>query len=81
MQPFGPWARPVGLALAVFLATAAGLRLLLDSEPAALSILGGAAGSTVAYAAALVIASAFDDEDGFLPGPLARLVRSPHSTN
>jgi O-antigen/teichoic acid export membrane protein len=81
MQPFGPWTRPVGLALAVFLATAAGLRLLLDSEPAALSILVGAAGSTVAYGAALVIASAFDDEDGFLPGPLARLVRSPHSTN
>jgi threonine/homoserine/homoserine lactone efflux protein len=62
----------------VFLATAAGLRVLLDSAPAALSILGGAAGATIAYAAALVIASAFDDEDGFLPGPLARLARSPH---
>jgi O-antigen/teichoic acid export membrane protein len=78
MQPFGPWTRPVAVALLVFVGTAAGLRLALDSAPAVLAILGGAGGATIAYAAALVAASAFDEEDGFLPGPLARLARSPH---
>jgi hypothetical protein len=28
-----------------------------------------------------VLTSAFDDEDGFLPGPLARLARSSRATS
>jgi O-antigen/teichoic acid export membrane protein len=76
IQPFGPWTRPVAVALTAFVAVAAVLRLALEDAPAALTILGGAAGATIVYGAALVVASAFDDDDGFLPGPLARLVRS-----
>jgi len=81
MQPFGRWAQPVSVALAVFVVVAGLLRIALDGAPAALAILGGAAGATLAYAAALVLTSAFDDEDGFLPGPLARLARSSRATS
>jgi O-antigen/teichoic acid export membrane protein len=81
MQPFGRWAQPVSVALAVFVVVAGLLRIALEGAPAALAILGGAAGATLAYAAALVLTSAFDDEDGFLPGPLARLARSSRATS
>ena len=81
MQPFGRWTQPVGLALVVFVVVAGLLRVALGGAPAALTILGGAAGATAAYGAALVMLSAFDDEDGFLPGPLARLARSTRATS
>jgi O-antigen/teichoic acid export membrane protein len=80
MQPFGDWSRPVGLALTVFVLTAAGLRVLLDSAPAALAIVGGAAGATVAYATALLATSSFDDEDNLILGRFARIGRASGRT-
>ena len=80
MQPFGDWSRPVGLALTVFVLTAAGLRVLLDSAPAALAILGGAAGATLAYATALLATSSFDDEDNLILGRFARIGRASGRT-
>jgi O-antigen/teichoic acid export membrane protein len=80
MQPFGDWSRPVGLALTVFVLTAAGLRLLLDSAPAALAIIGGAAGATLAYATALLATSSFDDEDNLILGRFARIGRASGRT-
>jgi len=80
MQPFGDWSRPVGLALTVFVLTAAGLRVLLDSAPAALAIIGGAAGATLAYATALLATSSFDDEDNLILGRFARIGRASGRT-
>jgi O-antigen/teichoic acid export membrane protein len=80
MQPFGDWSRPVGLALTVFVLTSAGLRVLLDSEPAALAIIGGAAGATLAYATALLATSSFDDEDNLILGRFARIGRASGRT-
>jgi O-antigen/teichoic acid export membrane protein len=80
MQPFGDWSRPVGLALTVFVLTAAGLRVLLDSAPAALAIVGGAAGATLAYATALLATSSFDDEDNLILGRFARIGRASGRT-
>jgi O-antigen/teichoic acid export membrane protein len=80
MQPFGAWSRPVGVALLVFVGASGGLRLALDSTPAVVAILVGAAGATIAYAVALVATSAFDDEDRFVLGPLARLSRTAGRT-
>jgi O-antigen/teichoic acid export membrane protein len=80
MQPFGDWSRPVGLALTVFVLTAAGLRVLLDSAPATLAIVGGAAGATLAYATALLATSSFDDEDNLILGRFARIGRASGRT-
>jgi O-antigen/teichoic acid export membrane protein len=80
MQPFGDWSRPVGLSLSVFVLTAAALRVLLGSEPAALAIIGGAAGATLAYAMALLATSSFDDEDNLILGRFARIGRASGRT-
>jgi O-antigen/teichoic acid export membrane protein len=77
MHPFGDWTLRVGAALASFTAAAAAARVLLDGVSAPAALVVGATGATIVYAAALVAAGAFDEDDRFLPGPVARLARVP----
>jgi O-antigen/teichoic acid export membrane protein len=77
MHPFGDWTPRLLGALAAFIVAAAGLRLLLDGMPAPVALLVGATGATIVYAAALIAAGAFDEDDRFLPRPVARLARVP----
>jgi len=77
MHPFGDWTARLGAALAAFTITAGVLRVLLDGAPAPVALLVGATGATLVYAAALIAAGAFDEDDRFLPRPVARLARVP----
>jgi O-antigen/teichoic acid export membrane protein len=77
MHPFGDWTLRLLGALGAFVITAAALRLLLDGVPAPVALLVGATGATIVYAATLIAAGAFDEDDRFLPRPVARLARVP----
>jgi O-antigen/teichoic acid export membrane protein len=77
MHPFRGWTLRLLGALAVFTATAGVLRLALHGAPAPVALAIGATGATLVYAAALIAAGAFDEDDRFLPRPVARLARVP----